>query len=575
MSKIYPSIRDEEFNSKIAKKYKKYKIPKKKKTFRQICYPKEFNLQIPQQFLGQYINPKTPYKGVLIFHRIGAGKTCTAVNIAEQWKHKRKIVVVVPASLIGNFKAELRSPCAKSTYLTKRERERLSRYHPSMPEYKEIIKISDKRINKYYSIYSYNKFVDLAEEGSMNLRNSVLIVDEVQNMVSEKGRYYQVLYNTIKNAPASLRIVLLSATPMFDKPHEIALTMNLLPLPYELPIGREFDLTFLDKRVGRGGKEIVTAKNMDIFKERINGFVSYYRGAPPHVFPESIVKFVKCEMSDYQYKSYLGVLSKELKKSNRRGFTKGSILKLPNNFFIGTRIISNIAFPNRLINERGYKAFCGKHLKPKNLGIYSTKFKRILIKIKNSTGPVFVYSNFKEYGGIKSFVKVLEGNGYKDYTKEGEGYHRFAVWSGDQTNDTREEIKEVFNQPGNYNGSKIKVILGTPSMKEGVSLKNVRQVHILEVYWNWSRMLQIIGRAVRYCSHKQLPEEKRDVRVYIYLATHPKEKQTIDQYIAGLALKKNKLINEFELALKEVAVDCELFKNGNVFKGEEKIKCGI
>lgn len=552
------------------KKYKKYMIPKKQPSFKQICYPDKFSLQTPQKFLSEFIGPNTKNKGVLIFHRIGAGKTCTAVSIAEQWKHKRKIVVVVPASLIGNFKAELRSLCAGSSYITSKERKLLSKYHPSSPEYKDIIKKSDKRINKHYKIHSYNKFVELAEEKKIDLHNSVLIIDEVQNMVSEKGRYYEVLYKVIHNAPSSLRTVLLSATPMFDKPHEIALTLNLLNLPVKLPTGKEFEAMFLNKKTYKNGRVTIVAKNLDMFKEMINGYVSYYRGAPPYVFPESKIKFVKCEMSDYQYKSYLGVLSKDMKKTDKRGFTKGGILKLPNNFFIGSRIISNIAFPNKLINEKGFNAFNGKEL-----GTYSTKFLKIMRKIKYSTGPVFVYSNFKEYGGIKSFVKVLEANGYKDYVKTGEGSKRFAVWSGDQSNEIREEIKEVFNQPKNVNGSKIKVILGTPSMKEGVSLKNVRQVHILEAYWNWSRMLQIIGRAVRYCSHKQLPKDKRDVSVYVYLATHAKEKQTVDQYIASLALNKNKLINQFEQALKEVAVDCELFKHGNVFKGEERIKCGI
>ena len=61
---------------------------------------------------------------ILIYHRIGAGKTCTAINIAEQWKHKKKIIVLVPASLIGNIRDELRSQCAGNSYLTEKEREK-------------------------------------------------------------------------------------------------------------------------------------------------------------------------------------------------------------------------------------------------------------------------------------------------------------------------------------------------------------------------------------------------------------------------------------------------------------------
>lgn len=578
----YPEIEDDNFYSKINKKYKKYTVPKIKKSFKQICYPKEYKLQPQQELLAKYINPKTDYRGLLVFHRIGAGKTCTAVNICEQWKNKRKIIVVVPASLIGNFRDELRSPCAGNNYITNRERQKLKKLHPSSNEYENIIEESNRRIDRYYKIYSYNKFVSLASDNKLSLKRSILVIDEIQNMVSETGIYYKTLYEIIHDAPKDLRVVLLSATPMYDKPIEIALTMNLLRLPYEFPTGREFENTFLKVTKKSSGKVTIKARNLDMFKDMIKGYVSYYRGAPPHVFPEARIKYVKCEMSNFQYRSYLAVLAKEENsmrrqesKSKIHGFRVGDILKLPNNFFIGTRIISNISFPNKSINEEGFRSLKGKHLKLEYLEKYSTKFYNIMKRIKRSPGPVFVYSNFKEYGGIKSFVRVLEAHGYVNYQNYGEGRKRFAVWSSDVNNATRETIKAVFNQYSNKNGSKIKIICGTPSISEGVSLLSVRQVHLLEPYWNQSKIDQIIGRAIRYCSHKYLEEDKRIVNVYVYIATHPDEKITIDQHILKMSRAKDKLIQQFELALKEASIDCTLFKHANVFKneGEEDIIC--
>lgn len=566
----YPDIKDKAFYKKINDKYDKYLIPRKKKSFNEICFPKEYELQVPQKFLAEYINPKTPYKDILIFHRIGAGKTCTAVNIAEKWKKERKIIVAVPASLIGNFRSELRSPCAGNFYLTENERKLLKTYSITSPEYKEIIKKSDERIDKIYSIYSYNKLVKLISSKKLDLKKKVLIIDEVQNMVSEKGKYYELIHNAIHSAPSDLRVVLLSATPMFDKPIEIALTLNLLRLPKEIPIGPEFSKKFI-----KNSKSLLrsSAMNLDVFKNLIKGYVSYYRGAPPYVFPEAIVKKVKCNMSEFQYRSYLTVLSKEGLDDNNlnkmEGFHSGDILDLPNNFFIGARMISNIAFPNKGVTEDGYNSLTRKHIQ--NLETYSTKFHKLLTKVKSATGPVFIYSNFKEYGGIKTFVKILEESEFKNYAKHGEGRKRFAVWSGDSKYEMKEEMKNVFNQKENFNGSKLKIILGSPSTKEGISFINVQQVHILEPYWNYSRILQIMGRAVRYCSHKQLPEEKRVVKVYIYIATHPFEKLTIDEYIMKLAIQKNKIIEQFETALKESAVDCQLFKYGNVFPGENLV----
>jgi len=584
MTEKYPKIESIKFHKKINDKFKNYKIPKKRKTFEEICFPKEYKLQVPQKFLSKYINPDTPYKGILVFHRIGAGKTCTAVRIGEEWKKKRKIIVVTPASLKGNFRDELRSPCTGNEYLTKVEKKKLDQLHPSSDEYNAIIKISDKRIDKHYEIYSYNKFVDLYKNKEINLKNKVLIVDEIQNMVSEHGKYYKILYEAIHKAPETLRVILLSATPIFDKPVEIALTMNLLRIPVQFPTGNNFDRIFVKSIKKNDGQITHRANNLDMFKDMIKGYVSYYRGAPPYAFPESIIKYVKCEMSSFQYRSYITVLQSEEKKLGKsimrrqKGFQDGQIKQLPNNFFIGTRIISNISFPNKNIGEDGFNSFKGKSLKLENLKNYSIKFYKIMIKINRLTnGTAFIYSNFKGKGGLASLIRVLEYNGYKNYAEHGEGKKRFAIWSGDEKVEYKNEVKAVFNHSSNYSGNKIKIILGSSSMKEGVSLKRVQQVHILEPYWNWSRMSQVIGRAVRYCSHKDMDIEKRIVKVYIYMSVHPNEYETVDQYIKNMAADKNKLIDQFAMAMKEAAVDCNLFKNGNVYQdmGEKDIVCDL
>ncbi len=570
MSK-YPKVTDNNFYNKINKIYKKYKIPSKKKSFNEICFPDAYELQIPQKFLPDFLSPNTPYKGMLVFYKIGSGKTCTAISIAEQWKHKRKIIVVVPASLKGNFKNELRSPCAGDEYLTKNERLKLNKLHPASKEYKEIIEISDNRIEKYYEIYSYNKFIEKAERNKIDLKKKCVIIDEIQNMVSEEGTYYRVLYNLLhKKAPDDLRVVLLSATPMFDKPTEIALTMNLLRLKKELPTGKDFIKAFMNVTKLEDGKLTYEVKNMDKFKELIKGYVSYFQGAPSYVFPEMTVKYIKCEMSDFQHKAYMTVLKKEGSSKIYKQFQRGEIAKLSNDFFIGTRIISNIVFPNANINEKGFESFAGRHI-THNLETYSTKFHKIITKINRSSGKIFIYSSFKMYGGITSFVKVLEEYGFKDYAEHGDGKRRFAVWTGDENIKMKDEIRAVYNRKDNLEGHKLKIILGSPSIKEGVSLLAVRQVHILEPTWNMSKIMQIIGRASRYCSHKDLPKDERNVKVYMYIATHPKEKQTVDEYIARMAQQKDGIIQQFEKAMKESAIDCELFKEAN--QTGEKIVC--
>jgi hypothetical protein len=260
-------------------------------------------------------------------------------------------------------------------------------------------------------------------------------------------------------------------------------------------------------------------------------------------------------MSSYQYSCYKIVQGQE------GGLKFGDILKLPNNFYIGSRMISNVAFPERLIKEDGYKAFKGKALGD-DLKKYSTKFVKILNNIKKSNGPCFVYSNFREYGGIQSFIKVLEHNGYKDFNKDGPGKNRYAVWSGEEDIYTKEYTRDVYNKKENQDGSLIKVILGSPAIKEGVSLLRVRQVHIMEPYWNMSRLEQVMGRAIRFCSHKDVDKKDREVTVYIYVAIDPQNKKlTVDRHILDMAFSKEGLTRQFEQVIKDSAVDLHLFQN--------------
>lgn len=569
----YPEITNKNFYNDIYEDYKKFHIPKKKRTFNEICFPDKYELQPSQKFLPEFINPKTPYKSILIYHKIGSGKTCTAIRVAEEWKKIRNIFVVLPASLKNSFRGELRSKCANDDYLKESERNKLRKLHPTSPEYEKIIRESDDRINKYYNIFSYNKFIQQVKINKINLKNSILIIDEIQNMVSIKGSYYNILYELIKKAPSDLRIVLLSATPMFDRPNEIALTMNLLKLQQELPIGSAFNKEFINI-IRKDDKIIYKAKNLMKFKKMIKGHVSYFRGAPDYVFPEMKIKFVRCVMSNFQYSAYKTVSCEKFEDDEEktqcqdngpeyeRNIDLLTIDDLPHNFFLGSRIISNIVFPNKKINEEGFESFKGTKITD-DLEKYSTKFNKIIKKIEKGQGKMFFYSGFKKYGGIKSFAQVLEAFGYKNYIDHGEGKRRYAIWSGDQDMMTKRELESVFNNKRNLDGSRVKILLLSPSAKEGLSLYGIRQAHILENYWNWSRMLQIIGRGSRYCSHKDLPEEERNIKVYIYLSVHPKEKETIDEYIYELSKTKNKLIEQFEQAIKEAAVDCELFKNAN------------
>ena len=551
----YPKINDDNFYNKINDKFKKYKTSKIGKTFEELCFPKNYELQIQQKFINEIINPNSPYKGFLLFHKIGSGKTCTGIKIAENWKkNNMKVIIVVPAFLKSGWYDEFRTKCtaknsnSSSEYISNEENEALKKLRHKGNEYKSIIKKSNKKIEKDFTIYSYNKFFNLLEKKKIILNNTLLLIDEVHNIVSEHGASYKLLYDAVNKNPKNFKIVVMSATPMYDKPEELALTMNLLQLPKKIPIGKDFNDLFIKNN---------KITNVKLLKQYIKGYVSYYGGTPLYTFPKITITNIECKMSDFQYNIYKDVINTGINKPD---------------FFTRARMVSNIVYPNKLYESSGFKSFTDEKIKS-NLKKYSSKFYRMLKIIKISEGPIFIYSSYKNYGGIDAFVKVLECFGYKNFKTNGIGKNVFAIWSGDESASYKLTVKNTINKKENTDGQLIKIIIGSPSIKEGVSLFRIRQVHILEPYWNYSRLLQIMGRASRYCSHKDVPKNKRKVDVYIYLATHSANKRTIDQYLINMAENKKKITDLFENILKESAVDCTLFKNANMLTQKKEIIC--
>ena len=95
----------------------------------------------------------------------------------------------------------------------------------------------------------------------------------------------------------------------------------------------------------------------------------------------------------------------------------------------------------------------------------------------------------------------------------------------------------------------------------------------MEPYWNEVRIKQLIGRALRMCSHADLPVDERKVDIFRYHATRPEGsklsyKDATDQEIFSLAMVKETLIDSFLQTIREAAIDCELFKHHNMINGE-------
>ena len=238
--------------------------------------------------------------------------------------------------------------------------------------------------------------------------------------------------------------------------------------------------------------------------------------------------------------------------------------------------IGKLSEENMTLNEGRY-----------NLSILSPKFVKILENISKTEGLVFCYSQFRSVEGIEIFSRILNANGYerinvmkgtselrmnpeirvgsmirfslnpdesdtewrtskvvkilpngnfnisnpnnisevieKEYTREELYKCNYALWTGSENVDQRKAIKNYFNSRENMYGKNCLILLATASGAEGISLMNVRQVHIMESYWNNIRTEQVIGRARRIKSHIYLQKHQQNVKVFKYDITFSEE----------------------------------------------------
>ena len=268
-------------------------------------------------------------------------------------------------------------------------------------------------------------------------------------------------------------------------------------------------------------------------------------------------------------------------------------------------------------------------LNPESLESYSPKFLHVLENITNKTnvGSHLIYSQFRTLEGIGIFSLVLEANGFVPFKLKRTSKQEFvldvpvekrirkrmfALYTGTETTEEKEVIRNVFN--GNWNalstplqeelqaihkdnlyGDIIKVFMITSSGAEGISLKNVRYVHIMEPYWHPVRKEQVIGRARRICSHDKLPENERNIKVFLYLMTfsdeqlksqlsrglktndtskfgNSKEKRplTSDESLYEIMNMKESITSNLLKAVKEASMDCGIHIKSNT---EESLEC--
>jgi hypothetical protein len=712
---LYPSLNDPNFIVKIAEK-KEFNDTKYDGTIYNLKEHSDelgnidFELSPHQAFVKNFLSYQTPYNSLLLYHGLGTGKTCSAIGVCEEQREylnqmgiKRRSIIVASPNVQDSFNLQLFDErklkkingvwnirgCTGNKLLNEINPMKMK----GVSREKVITQIKNI-IHNSYLFMGYLEFANYIERTQdvkgefksddertlrmiRKLKNEfdgrLIVIDEVHNIRladdSETKRVAQQL-QALVSIVSNMRLLLLSATPMYNNYTEIVWLLNLMNMNDKRSKILTSDIfnkkgEFKKNREGEVGKDLLIRK--------ATGYISFVRGENPYTFPYRVfpnIFSIENTFEEIQYPKYQ-VNGKEIETNNPNEITKtqlylteiGSYQEQGYNKVLeniskdsdfknldrfGYMLLQkpldalNIVFPihgdidsstsytlltgkkglantmdfrdNKNPPEKGsfeYKDWVleryGRIFSPERVGLYSSKIKNICNNILSESGKVgegviLIYSQNLD-SGLIPMALALEEMGFTRYgqnannlfstppttpinskdlkpidKKSKQSTAKYIMITGDPrispNNDY--EVKGV-TLDDNTSGDKIKVILISRAGSEGIDFKFIRQIHIMDPWYNFSRIEQIIGRGVRSFSHKLLPFEKRNVEIFLHGSILSRnEYEALDLYVYRIASIKAKQIGEVARVLKESSVDCLIneeqqnFTQENIAQGDNK-----
>ena len=356
-------------------------------------------------------------------------------------------------------------------------------------------------------ILTYQKIINMILNEHFSFLGYSIIIDEAHHLRSGT-KMQSLLITECLNAK---KIVLLTGTVFYNSLTDLSVLVNIVKRDEILPeTSKEFKFFFWDDIYETPG-------SIETFKERIINTLSYYKKQSNTHYPSSITIIKKVDMSNEQISEYRHHLKKILSLDNIQHIDYSVLDKRKvNNFLNVSRQLSNTV---------DNSSEC-------------PKIQEIFKYIKISPKPLVVYSNFLS-NGILPLALLVD----KDKIS-------YGIYYGEQTEEKRNKIIN------NYNNGKIDVLFITSAGSESLDLKNTRSIHIMEPHWNESKINQIIGRAIRYNSHVQLPESERTVEIIKWISVfgYKIPYETADEYLVNISQQKEKMFKSFDKLIQECAI---------------------
>ena len=699
---LYPLVGEKDFNIKISEQRQFWdtRYPEEpthdvadgsgwvKKRGNFLCNQTDFELLPHQLFVRNFLSSQTPYNSLLLYHGLGTGKTCSAISVCEmqreyqsQTNNKKKIWIIASPNVKENFKTQLfdhrklkqihglwnLQACTGNTYLKEinpMNMKNLSREH--------VIREVNKIIKSSYRFIGYTEFTNIIERLSALVKDenkqkkllhkkfsdSLIVIDEVHNIRhSSDNPQKKVAINLLKivKNTINLKLLLLSATPMYNNREEIVWLLNIMNLNDNRP---PVHITDIFSKEGEIHKDTLIAKSI--------GYISYLRGENPYTFPYRIwpkdfnkthslltmedkpkfktstrkrwyptkqinnidilnkiqhLDLFMVKLDPYQATGYKAVIDDIKDKLPEKKNIKAGLGYAPLSTAIQTL---NFVYPyelpitqvSELYGKKGLERIMkfnknkqnfnyrssplkkfGRIFSQNEIYKYSAKIASFTKTIKKSQGIILIYSQYLD-GGCIPIALALEEMGITRHgraslfakpphppvsyntmrpqdDKEEFTPAKYAMITGDinlSPNKNKIEMKAITDER-NTNGEIVKIVIITKAGAEGLDFKNIRQVHILEPWYNLNRVEQVIGRAVRNCSHKDLGYENRNVEIYLYGTQLDKGNvdECADLYIYRKAEIKAHAIGQVSRILKKTATDCILNTHYNNLSINETI----
>ncbi|GAX85684.1 hypothetical protein CEUSTIGMA_g13099.t1 [Chlamydomonas eustigma] len=609
-----------------------------------------FELSDVQMVVRNLLSPGTALNGLLVFHGVGVGKTCTAVSVAELFadstassftsRGQPSVLVVTRPGLRENFRKTV-----FDVDKVPRSGDRLDFDAPprQCTGYAYTDRVSadvpdgdadqvDYRVQRL--IRSRYEFLGLGElatqvesltEGAAEpiaaarlrarFSNKLVIVDEAHNLRLEDDSTKRVTpaLTALLAAADNVKLLLLTATPMFNRAQDVLDLLNLLLVNDRRPVVSAGDIFAPDGSL----KDEASAGRL---RRLLRGYVSFMPGDDPAAFPTRLSPLFNSDSDRLREPPSVDVHGRTIPRADR-------LVRPLSDYVIVSRASasqdaalagmsaprqghadegrdedpevnafrSSLAFRGMQVGNVRYdggrrfdSAFrrvrakplqfeyaSSKYFAPDQVSLYAPKVGAIASRVAACKGVALIYSRYI-FDGILPIAFALEHLGFRPFglpnmlrdaeKGEGDGARHDAprytlITAGKDLAQDDELVSRAYaalTSDANSEGRLVKAVIVSDSGSEGIDLRFVREVHVLEPWYHLNKIDQIVGRASRFCSHARLVPRDRNVTVYLHAIAHRDDPrvETVDLWALRIAQRKQVNIERVERILQESSIDC-------------------